>query len=67
MTPTSASWLNAIEGFSAKLAKRRLRRGVIGCLVEVQTAIERFVAESNSNLRPSVWTADPDRIIQAAK
>lgn len=27
-TPTSASWLNAVEGFFAKLSKRRLRRGV---------------------------------------
>jgi transposase len=27
-TPTSASWLNAIEGFFAKLTKRRLKRGV---------------------------------------
>lgn len=28
--PTSASWFNAVEGFFAKLAKRRLRRGVFG-------------------------------------
>ena len=27
-TPTSASWLNAVEGFFAKLSKRRLKRGV---------------------------------------
>ena len=32
-TPTSASWLNAVEGFFAKLAKRRLRRGVFHSLV----------------------------------
>src|SRR4051812_34655504 len=35
-TPTSASWLNAVEGFFAKLTKRRLRRGVFGSLVELQ-------------------------------
>ena len=28
LQPTSASWFNAVEGFFAKLAKRRLRRGV---------------------------------------
>ena len=66
-TPTSASWLNAVEGFFAKLAKRRLRRAVFGSLVEVQAAIKRFIAESNGNPKPFVWTADPDRIIQAAK
>jgi hypothetical protein len=27
-TPTSASWLNAVEGFFAKLTRRRLKRGV---------------------------------------
>ena len=27
-TPTSASWLNAVEGYFAKLTKRRLQRGV---------------------------------------
>lgn len=26
-TPTSASWLNAVEGFSSALTRRRLRRG----------------------------------------
>jgi transposase len=66
-TPTSASWLNAVEGFFAKLARRRLQRGVFGSLVEVQAAIKRFIAESNGDPKPFVWTADPDRIIQAAK
>jgi transposase len=31
-TPTSASWLNAIEGFFAKLTKKRLKRGVFRSL-----------------------------------
>ena len=29
-TPTSCSWLNAVEGFFTKLTKRRLKRGVRG-------------------------------------
>jgi transposase len=37
-TPTSASWLNAVEGFFAKLTKRRLKRGVFRSLVDLQTA-----------------------------
>jgi hypothetical protein len=28
LTPTQASWLNAIEGLFATLTNRRLRRGV---------------------------------------
>ena len=66
-TPTSASWLNAVEGFFAKLAKRRLKRGVFHSLVDLQAAINRFLAEHNMQPKPFVWTADPDRIIAAVK
>ena len=66
-TPTSASWLNAVEGFFAKLTNRRLRRGVFHSLVDLQAAINRCLAEHNQSPRPFVWTADPDAIIAAAK
>jgi transposase len=65
-TPTSASWLNAVEGFFAKLTRGRLKRGVFRSLVDLQAAINRFLAEHNQNPKPFVWTADPDRIIAAA-
>jgi transposase len=39
-TPTSASWLNAVEGFFATLTQRRLKRGV-----------GRRLARSNQSLR----------------
>ena len=64
-TPTSSSWLNAVEGFFAKLFKRRLKRGVFCSLVELQAAINRFVAEHNQSPKPFVWRADPDAIIAA--
>ena len=48
-TPTSASWLNAVEGFFAKLTKRRLKRGVFPSVVDLQVAINRFVAEHNAD------------------
>ena len=66
-TPTSSSWLNAVEGFFAKLAKRRLNRGVFHSLVDLQAAINRFVAETNQNPRSFSWTADPDKIIASVK
>ena len=66
-TPTSASWLNAVEGYFAKLAKQRLLRGVFRSVVELQTAIKRFIAETNANPRPFRWTKDPDKIIAAVK
>jgi transposase len=38
-TPTSAFWLNAVEGFFATLTKRRLKRGVFRSVVDLQAAI----------------------------
>jgi transposase len=66
-TPTSASWLNAVEGFFAKLATRRLKRGVFRSVVDLQAAINRFVAETNAHPKPFTWTADPERIIAAVR
>jgi transposase len=66
-TPTSCSWLNAVEGFFAKLSRRRLKRGVFRSVVDLQAAINRFLDEHNKSPKPFVWTADPDRIIAAVK
>ena len=63
-TPTACSWLNAVEGFFAKLTRRRLRRGVFCSVVELQAAINRYLAETNADPKPFVWTADPDRVIE---
>jgi transposase len=66
-TPTSCSWLNAVEGFFAKLTRRRLRRGVFPSLVALQQAINRFIDHHNQQPRPFAWKADPKDIIAAAK
>jgi transposase len=66
-TPTSASWLNAVEGFFAKLTKRRLKRGAFCSIVDLQAAINRFLKETNDDPKPFVWTADPDKIIAAVR
>ncbi len=64
--PTSSSWLNAVEGFFAKLTRRRLKRGVFRSLVDLQAAINRFIAEHNDKeAKPFTWRADPDEIIAA--
>jgi transposase len=64
-TPTSCSWLNAVEGFFAKLAKRCLKRGVFRSLGDLQAAINRFLIEYNDQPKPFTWTPDPDKIIAA--
>jgi transposase len=63
-TPTSASWLNAVEGFFAKLTKRRLKRGTFLSVVDLQAATNRFVVEHNAEPKPFTWTANPNKIIQ---
>jgi transposase len=62
-TPTSASWLNAVETFFSALTRRRLRRGVFGSIVELQAAINRYIAEHNDDPAPFVWTKSPDQIV----
>lgn len=66
-TPTSASWLNAVEGFFAKLTRRRLQRGVFHSLVDLQAAINRYLAEHNQAPRPFVWTVEPEAILAKVK
>ena len=66
-SPTTASWLNAVEGFFAKLTKRRLKRGAFVSVVDLQAAINRFVVEHNAEPKPFTWTADPNKIIQVVR
>lgn len=66
-TPTSCSWLNAVEGFFAKLTRQRLKHGVFHSLVDLQAAINRFINQHNQDPKPFVWKADPNQIIAAVK
>ena len=65
--PTSCSWLNAVEGFFAKLSRQRLKRGVFRSVYELQIAINRYLDEANQMPKPFSWTADPDKIIAAVR
>jgi transposase len=66
-TPTSASWLNAVEGFFATLTKRRLKRGVFQSVVDLQAAINGFLDDHNAKSKPFQWVADPEKIIEAVR
>jgi hypothetical protein len=56
-----------VEGFFAKLTRRRLKRGVFTGIADLQAAINRFLQETNANPKPFVWTADPDAIIEKVR
>jgi transposase len=55
-SPTSASWLNAVEGFFSILTRRRIRRGAFQSVVDLQAAINRYINEHNDDPKPFVWT-----------
>jgi len=62
-TPTSASWLNAVETFFSALTRRSLKRGVFHSITDLQTAIHRYIAEHNDDPKPFVWTKTADAIL----
>jgi transposase len=62
-TPTSSSWLNAIETFFSALTRRRLRRGVFHSIVELQAAINRYLEDHNDDPKPFVWTKSAKTIL----
>ena len=53
---SSACWINAVEGFIAKLTNRRLKRGVFHAIIALQGAINSFVKEANQSPKPFRWT-----------
>jgi len=55
-TPTSASWLNAVEGFFSIITRRRIRRGVFKSVADLQEAIRSYIKEHNRSSKPFVWT-----------
>jgi len=62
-TPTSGSWLNAVENFFSVLTRKRIRRGSFHSIVDLQAAIKRYLAEHNAEPKPFVWTASAASIL----
>jgi transposase len=63
-TPTSASWINAVEGFFSALTRRRLKRGDFRSVVDLQAAINRYIDEHNESSGPFVWTKPAGAILE---
>jgi transposase len=62
-TPTSASWLNLVEGWFALLARRQLQRGVFTSTADLEAAIHAYIAQTNADPTPFVWTKTADAIL----
>jgi transposase len=62
-TPTSGSWLNAVETFFSALTRRRLKRGSFHSIVDLQAAINRYIDEHNDDPKPFTWTKTASQIL----
>ena len=62
-TPTSASWLNAVEGFFSSITRTRIRRGIFKSVADLEDAIRRYIREHNQSSKPFIWTKPADTIL----
>jgi hypothetical protein len=66
-TPTSASWINLVEGWFALLTMRQIRRGVFPTVEALEAAIRRYIDATNADPRPFVWTKSADDILDSVR
>ena len=66
-TPTSASWLNQVERFFAKITTQRIRRGTFENVAALETAITSYLTHHNQHCKPFVWTATANAILDKVK
>lgn len=67
-TPTSASWLNAVESWFSQLERRALERGVFTSVKALKAELVRFTAAHNKySAKPFQWTKSAETIIKAVE
>ncbi len=67
-TPTSASWLNAVESWFSQIERRSLYRGVFPSVAELRRELRRYVQVHNEeSAKPFVWTKSAKTILAAVK
>jgi transposase len=67
-TPTSASWLNAVERWFSTLESRALYRGVFTSVAELRNALRRFIEVHNDEAaKPFRWTKPASVILESVE
>ena len=66
-TPTSASWLNLVEGWFAQLTNKRLRTGTFNSVAALVDAIDLWVSHWNDDPKPFVWVKTAEEIIEKVR
>jgi hypothetical protein len=64
-TPTSASWLNQVEGFFGIFAKQSLRATEFLSKKQLRQHIASYIAGWNEEPRPFIWTKPAAAIIRS--
>lgn len=62
--PTSASWLNQVERWFAKITTERIRRDTFRAVPHLEQAIHDYIASNNREPKPFQWTATADMILE---
>ncbi len=62
-TPTSGSWLNAVENFFSALTRRAIRRGVFTSVADLQDTISAYIRKQNADPKPFIWTKPAETIL----
>jgi hypothetical protein len=52
-----------VENFFSTLTRRRIRRGSFHSIINLQAAINRYLAEHNARPKPFIWTASAASIL----
>jgi hypothetical protein len=66
-TPTSASWLNQVEGFFGILAKPSLGVAHFSSKAALRAHIDPYIAHGYDDPTPFIWTKPAASIIRSRK
>jgi transposase len=65
--PTSSSWLNLVERWFRELTDKALRRGSFNSVPALIASIEDYMAASNEDPKPFIWTATTESILEKVR
>ena len=63
-TPVGGSWLNLVESWFSVLTRKQIRRGTHRSTRALESAIKAYLALTNVDPKPFVWTKSADDILQ---
>jgi transposase len=66
-TPTSASWINMVERWFGELTRKQLKRGAHRSTDALEDAIMTYIAHTNKDPKPFVWTKTADEMLDRVK